>query len=178
MRKSGFVLLVTVASLFSLSSCEDWLDVKKTFTFEHEFHVTSGDLSFQEFVIIEMQNEESLIEEYGSKIKDIEIEEVRYWLTDHQGSLDQQYNSLILDVAEADGSDSRNIVTLQDVVLAPLLGTPAILSTNDQGIEKLSDLIRTPPHTFSLDLAGDVNEVPVDFRVVFEFKIRMTANPL
>lgn len=178
MKTPGILFLIVCASLFSLTSCEDLLDVKKTFTFEHEFHVTSDELSFQETAVIDMQQKNSLIKDYGSKIKKIEILEIRYWLTYFDGPENQQYNNLILDVAQADGSEVKNIVTLNNVVLITLQGNPTVLQTSATGLDKLSDLIEKPPHNLSLNLSGSVNEVPLDFKVVFEFEARMTANPL
>ncbi|MEE4176743.1 MAG: hypothetical protein V2I46_04465 [Bacteroides sp.] len=178
MKTPGILFLIVFASLFSLTACEDWLDVKKTFTFEHEFPVTSDDLSFQESEVIDMPLKNSLIKDYGSKIKKIEILEVRYWLTYHEGSETQQYNNISLNVAKADGSDSKNISTLQNVVLSPLLNNPTVLPTNEEGTKKLSDLIKNPPHKLSLKIVGDINEVPVNFKVYFEFDVRMTASPL
>lgn len=178
MKTTGILFMIVFASMFSLTACEDLMDVEKTFTFEHEFHVTSGELSFHENAVIDMTQKNSLIQDYGSKIKKIEILGVRYWLTYHAGSDNQQYNSIILNVAEVNGSAVENIVSLDNVVLTGLLGTPSVLQAKEEGLEKLSDLIKNPPHKLSFDLIGSVNEVPVDFKVVFEFEVSMTANPL
>ncbi len=178
MKSSAAITLIALISLFFLPSCGDLLDVTKTFTFDHEFHVTSSDQTFQENVLIDMAVEESLIADYGSKIKKIEIEEVRYWLTSQLGTENQQYNEVMLYVANDDGSDSKNIFSLQNVVLSDLVNNPTVLQMNAQGVQKLSEKIKTPPHKFSFNLSGNVNETPVDFIMVVELKIKMTANPL
>jgi len=178
MKTFGVIALIVLTSLFLLPSCGDILDVTKTFTFDHEFHVTSSDQTFQENVLIDMAVEESLIGDYGSKIKKIEIEEVRYWLTSQLGPENQQYSEVILNVANDDGSDIKNIFSLQNVVLSDLLNNPTFLQMNAQGVQKLSEKIKSPPHKFSFDLNGNVNETPVDFRMVVELKVKMTANPL
>ena len=179
MKSTRIFAIMAAVSLLMFSSCEDLLDVTKTFTFEHEFVVSSvTDQSFEEFAVIEMTEKESLINDYGSKIKKIEIEEVRYWLKAHDGSSTQTFSSIVLDVANHDGTDIKNIVNVQDLVLANLLNNPTVLSFNDQGIQKLSGLIKSPPHKFSLSLSGGVNEVPLNFTVVFEFKVKMVANPI
>jgi hypothetical protein len=178
MKTHVTITLIVLTSLFLLPSCNDLLDVTRSFTFEHEFHVTSSDQVFQENVLIDMAMEESLIADYGSKIKKIEIEEVRCWLTSQLGPENQQYNELILNIANDDGSDIKNIFNLQNLVLSELLNNPTALEINAQGIQKLSEKIKTPPHKFSFQLSGNVNETPVNFRMVVELKIKMTANPL
>lgn len=178
MKTPATTTLITLISLFLLPSCGDLLDVTETFTFDHEFYVTSSDQTFQKNVVIDMAIEESLIADYGSKIKKIEIEEVRYWLTSQLGPENQQFNEVMLHVANDDGTDSKNIFTLQNVVLSQLLSNPTEMQLNAQGVQKLSEKIKSTPHKFSLNLTGNVNETPVDFIMVVELKIKMTANPL
>ena len=171
--------LTAVLGLFLLSSCDkDIFDITETFTFEHEFVVFENDDSFQEFVSINMSQKETLIEQYGSKIKKIDIEEVKYHLRAHNGSSEQKLVNFTLKSANPDGSDAITIVQLQDVVLSDLLNNPTVLNVNSQGIQKLNNLIEKSPHTFGLKLEAEIDETPADFTVVFSFKTKMTANPL
>ena len=179
MRTFTTLPFIAIFGLFLLNSCdEDLFDITETFTFEHEFVVFEQDDSFQEFISINLSQKETLIEQYGSKIKKIEIQEVKYHLKAHNGSQEQKLVNLSLKSANADGSDPRNIVELQDVVLSGLLNNPTVLNVNAQGIQKLNNLIETPPHTFGLFMEAQVDETPADFTVVFTFRTRMTANPL
>lgn len=162
-----------------LNSCdEDLFDITETFTFEHEFVIFENDDSFHEFASVNLSQKETLIEDYGSKIKRIEILEVKYHLKAHQGSQEQKVINFNLYSSNPDGSDEKNIVDLQNVVLHNLLSNPTVLDVKTDGIEKLGNLIEKSPHTFGIKLTGQVDETPADFTVVFSFRARMTANPL
>jgi hypothetical protein len=172
------IVLALVFS-FTMLSCKELLDVRRTFTFSQEFTIADGEnLSFSEFEVVDMTVAESLINEYGSKIKDIEIEELKYWLKAHQGPDGQTVTNFVLDVARADGSNVTNIVTLSNVALAGLLNNPTVATVNNGGIALASELIKTAPHKLKFLTSGNVNEGPISFTVVVDFKIKMTANPL
>lgn len=174
-----FRLLPIITGLFMLSSCdEEIFDINETFTFEHEFAIFATEATVLESEVIDLAAKEVLIEKYGSKIKSIEIESVRYWLKRHEGAPGQTLQSSYLRVANPDGSDVNEIAALNNVVLANLMNNPTTLNSNTQGITKLAGLIETPPHSFTLIYGATLSEVPADFTIVFEFKAKMTANPL
>lgn len=179
MKTSFITPAVALLGLFMLYSCnEELFDVKETFTFEHEFVVYENDDSFLEFASVNLSQKETLIDDYGSKIKKIEILEVKYHLKAHQGSGEQKVINLSLNASNPDGTDEKNIVNLQNVVLHDLLFNPTVLDVNADGVGKLATLIENPPHTFGIKVEGQVDETPADFTMVFTFKARMTANPL
>lgn len=179
MKTSFLTPVLALLGLFLLNSCDDDLfDVTETFTFEHEFVVYENDDSILEFASVDLSQKETLIEDYGSKIKKIEILEVKYHLKAHQGSEEQKVLNLSLFASNPNGTDEKNIADLQNVVLHDLLFNPTVIDVNTAGVEKLGDLIENPPHTFGIKLTGQVDETPADFTVVFSFKARMTANPL
>jgi hypothetical protein len=179
MKTSFITPVLALFGLLVLNSCdEDLFDVTETFTFEHEFVVYGTDDSFLEFASVNLSEKETLIEDYGSKIKKIEILEVKYHLKAHQGSEEQKVINFNLYSSNPDGTDEKNIVALQNVVLHDLLFNPTVLNVNSDGINKLAVLIEKQPHTFGIKLEGQVDETPVDFTVVFSFRARMTANPL
>ena len=179
MKTSFITPVLAIFGLFMLNSCDkDLFDVKETFTFEHEFVVYENDDSFLEFASVNLSQKETIIGDYGSKIKKIEILEVKYHLKAHQGSEEQKLISFNLIASNPDGADEKNIVDLQNVVLHDLLFNPTVLDVNTDGVEKLGDLIENQPHTFGVKLTGQVDETPADFTVVFSFRARMTANPL
>ena len=179
MKTSFFTPVLAIFGLFMFTSCdEDLFDITETFTFEHEFVVYENDDSFLEFASVNLSQKETLIEDYGSKIKKIEILEVKYHLKAHQGSEEQKLTNFSLFASNADGTDEKNIVALQNVVLHDLLFNPTVLDVNTGGVEKLGNLVASPPHTFGIKLTGQVDETPADFTLVFSFRARMTANPL
>ncbi|MFN2395037.1 MAG: hypothetical protein ABR597_05055 [Bacteroidales bacterium] len=179
MKTTALLSFFLTASLFLFNGCEKAIfDITENFTFEHEFAITGSDNSFDEFASVNLSEEETLIEQYGSKIKKIEILEVKYHLKNHNGSDEQTLIHFDVYSANPDGSDEKLIAELQDINLSNLVMNPTVLDVNDEGILKLAGLIEDSPHTFGLKSSGQVNEAPVDFTVVLTFKARMTANPL
>ncbi len=179
MKKFKLLPVLALATMFLFVACDDdLLDVTESFTFETEFVVFSGEPSFTDNRVVDLAQDQSLINQYGSKIKRIELESVRYWLKAHEGTETQQLESLTLNVANADGTDSKNIIQLDNLVLAALLNNPTDLPLNSTGVNKLETLAAEPPHQFLYLLEATANEVPLDFTIVFEVTAKMTANPL
>ena len=171
-----FTLLI--AGLFLFTRCEDALDVTESFTYEAEFVVSSENATFSTTQVIDMASEEDLIAQYGDKIKDIEIEEVKYWLTAFTGTETQKMNVATLVVADENGADPATIATVQDQLLQPLLNTPTPLTVNQAGVDKLANLIQNSPYKFQLTFNSEANEAPLNFTMKVSFTIKLTANPL
>ncbi len=168
---------VAIALVF-LSGCKDLFDVEKDFVFEREIIVKGNPLTFSSENSVDLPKENDLVDEYGDKIRKMDIEQVRYWVKSHTGSATQTLTIGTLKVANADKSDPQTIVSLQQIVLSSLLQNPQVLQMNPLGANKLGTKIKEPPHTLTLILDGTLNEGPADFVVVFEFSGKMTANPL
>ncbi|MFW5687756.1 MAG: hypothetical protein ACOCXV_02405, partial [Bacteroidota bacterium] len=156
----------------------DILDVTESFTFQHEFVIYSNQASFTDTALVNLGVDHPLIEEYGSKIKQIEVQSIKYWLIAHNGSDEQMLNTLTLRVANADGTDARDVVALENIALHQLLNNPTDLTIIPEGRSKLEDLVELPPHAFEYSIESSINEVPADFTLVFEVTAKMTANPL
>ena len=162
-----------------LQSCEDsLLDVNQTFTYSNEFQVISVDSVFSITEVVDLGAQDSLIAEYGDKIKEINIKEVKYWLTAFEGTDDQTIIEAILKVADETGGGLQNIATITNQNLKVLLNTPTPLTVNQDAINSLQELIKNAPHTFQLGYNNSCNTAPLNFTVKFEFTIEMVANPL
>lgn len=179
MKSRIFFLMALIAGLFVFQSCdEDLLDVTESFTYETELVVLSNDLTYSITQDIDLAADVDLINQYGDKIKDIEIKEVKYWLTIFDGSEEQKIIEATVVIAEENGNNPTTIATIQNQLLQPLLNTETDLALNQAGVDKLSDLIENPPHKFRLIFNTTCNEVPLNFTVKLKFTIEMTANPL
>lgn len=177
--KTKFALFtLLLAGILLFTRCEDALDVTESFTYETEFVVSSDNATYSNTQLIDMASEVDLIAEYGDKIKDIQIEEVKYWLTAFNGSETQKIVVSTLNVADENGADPVNIATVQDQLLQPLLNTPTPLTVNAAGVDKLANLIQNSPYKFQLSFNNEANAAPLNFTVKFSFTIKMTANPL
>ncbi len=179
MKTLKLLPLLALSGLLFFQACDDdLLDVTETFTFEHEFVIYDDEATAEQTAVVDLSEDESLISQYGSKIKDIEIQSVKYWLKAHNGSEEQQFNSVVLNVANTDGTDVQSMVAMENVLLHSLLNNPTDLSIGTPGILKLENLVENDPHAFMYIFEASLNEAPADFTIVFEVKAKMTANPL
>ena len=176
--KNRTILIITGLLLVStyFYSC-DLLDVEKEFWLEHTFIVQGNNASFDEDYLLDAAAESSEIEEYADLIKSIEIIEVTYEVTYHNGTATQQINSATLSVSDASGNGPVTIGTVTNQNLSSLLNNVQTLAVNQAGVDRAADLIKEAPHSMLLNLTGSANETPLDFRVKFRFKVKMVANP-
>ncbi len=178
MKKINLILL-TVFGLFLIHSCDkDLLDVEDTFEFEEEFVVLTDETTFSGSKLIDLAEDVDLIDKYGDKIKDVIVEEARFWLKDFSGTDEQMMFGGSVFVSNPDGSNKTSIIEMGEHVLHELVNNPMDLTLNAAGVNKLNDLAAKPPHSFMLHYEADFNEAPLDFTVVFKFKATMVANPL
>ncbi len=156
-------------SIILFYSCEDLLDVEETFTFEQEFVVNTEEQAFSHQELYDLAGEEDLIDEYGDKIKEVTIQEVRFWLTAHEGSEEQSFTGGSLMVSDPAGGAPVEIASLGGYNLKALLNNPTVLDHNNAGVSLLGDLAAEPPHRFRLHADGSFNEGPLDFTLKVEF---------
>jgi hypothetical protein len=179
MKNLKLFSVLAISGLMFFQSCgDDLFDIAETVTFEHEFVVNAGSASYSETQVVDLSEDNELIGKYGSKIKDIEVESIRYWLKAHNGSATQEVTRLNIKVANADATDAKSLIDLQNSVLAELVNNPTFLDINVEGVMKLENLATNAPHSFSYLINVEGNEVPYDFTLVVEVKAKMTANPL
>jgi len=179
MKKIKTLFGIVLATAFFFHACDDSLfDASESFTFETEFIVLSDDADFFERKVVNLSDDSEMIKKYGSKVKNIQVETIRYWLKSHNGNNDQKVNNLTIKVGNADGSDQKFLLGLDKVVLHEMLNNPVFLSLNAEGVSKIEDLAEMPPHTFTYDISFTGNEAPYDFTIVLEVKAKLTANAL
>jgi hypothetical protein len=173
--------LLLLAGMFVFSSCEDdLLDINEDFYYTSEIQVFTTDTAMMVVEVVDMTDQSTIIDEYKDKIKDIEITDVKYWLTAHDGSDMQEILESTLKVAAEDGSGEELIASIQDQVLAEIVGedNAVELPLSQAGIDRMASLIKEEPFTFQLIYNTACNEGPLNFTVKFQFRIKMTANPL
>ncbi len=180
MKLKVFFLLL-LAGLFVFTSCEDdLLDITEEFYYSSEMQVFTTDTAMMVTEVVDMTAQSDLIDQYKDKIQEIEITEVKYWLTDHNGSETQEIIESTLKVAAQDGSGEELIATIENQVLADILyeENSTELTVEQSGIDRMATLIKEEPYTFQLQYNTACNEGPLNFTVKFQFKVKMTANPL
>lgn len=173
--------ILTALSLFALilfNSCEDLLDTEESFTFEQEFVVNTPEHEFSQQTLYDLAAEEDVIDEYGDKVKEVSIQQVRIWLTAHEGSEEQSFIDGTLLVADPTGGAPAEIASFGTHNLSALLNNPTVLDHNNAGATFLGNLAAEPPHRFRLHADASFSEGPLDFTLVVEFSAKMVANPL
>ncbi len=181
MKSKIYLLVLAIFGLFVFQSCEetkDALDITEEFDYEHEMPVYSPDSAFSITEVIDFAEQSSEIEKYGDKIKKIEILSIKYSLTTFEGEDDQAIDTASLSVADENGEGKKLIATIENQNLKELLDNETDLSYNNDGVDRLAELIKNPPHKFQLLYNVECNKAPLDFTVKFKFRIKMTANPL
>jgi hypothetical protein len=179
MKTKLFVLFIAVAGIFMLQSCEDTLlDFNQTLTYTYEVPVISVDSVFSITEVIDLASQDSVINEYGNLIKEINIQEVKYWLTAFEGDDDQTIIEATLKVADENGAGTQTITTISNQNLKALLNTPTVLAVNQDAINSMQELIKNAPHKFQLSFNNSCNKKPLHFTVKFEFTYELVANPL
>lgn len=176
--KKHAITLFLLPSLVFLSGCTDLLDIEKGFTFQQIFVVNTDQQTFHDSNLFDLAANVSIIEEYGSKIKEVRIEKVEFWLMAFVGSSEQAFEEGSLSVSNPDGSNTTMIASLGELVLQDLVNNKQTMTLNTSGVNMLGDLAAEPPHSFQLNTEGSVNQGPLIFTIVFEFTAKMVANPL
>ncbi len=176
--KNQATIIVFLFSFLLFTGCSDLFDVEETFTFRQIFTVNTDQATFSDSNVFDLAANVDVIDEYGSKIKEVKIEKVEYWLTAFQGSEEQVFQGGSLSVSNTDGSNVTLISAVGEHYLHELLNSPRTMVPGTAGINMLGELAADPPHRFMLHADGEVNEGPLNFVVVFEFTARMVANPL
>jgi len=156
----------------------DKLDVVKDTEFDVTLHAQSDTQDFTVQELLEADSLSDVIDQYSNLIKDIELLEVTYQITQvGQDNGAVKINTATLTVADASGAGEKPIATVQnqDIVVMP---APVLLTLDQEGVTRLEDLIKNDPHSGIVKVTGSADGAPVDFEVKFIFKIKMTANPL
>ena len=127
-----------------------------------------------------MTDQSTIINDYKDQIQTVEITQVKYWVTVHEGDEDQEIIESTLKVAAADGTGEELIATLQNKVLNDIIGEENAqeLTVQQAGVDQMANLIKNDPYTFQLIFNTACNKAPLNFTVKFQFKVKMVANPL
>lgn len=178
MKKLGLLFFTSIIVLFAFQSCEEALDITQEFELTQEIPVVSETATIDTNALFDASAGSTYIQDYGDKIKTIEIIEAYYSLTSFTGPDDQKINNAVLKVSDESGAGEVNLATITDQNLKELTTTEKTLPINQAGVDKLAELIKTPPHKAKLWLVGEASSAPVIFTVKLKFKVKMVANPL
>lgn len=179
--KSRFIILLSIAVMFAFQSCdENLLDITEEFYYENEMTIFTTDSVMMITEVVDMTDESSIIEDYKDKIQTVEITQVKYWITVHEGDDDQEIIESTLKVAAADGSGEELIATIENQVLSTIIGEDNAqeLTVQQVGVDQMANLIKNEPYTFQLIFNNACNKAPLNFTIKFQFKVKMVANPL
>ncbi len=172
------VITALICLAFLFTQCKDLLDVEEDISFVAVFNVNTQQESFTRSQIYDLASNVDVIEEYGSKIKEVNINRVEIWITSLQAVEGQTFSGGSISVSRQDGSGETLVASLGGLVIQDLLNNKTTLTHNSEGIKLLGNLAADPPHRFQLHTQGDINEGPLAFIINMEFTGKMVANPL
>lgn len=180
MKTKIILLFAILMGAFIIQSCEDSniLDITESFEYEQEITVLTTDSVFSYTEVVDLTEHSDVIAQYSDKIKEIQIEEVQYWLTVFGGTENQELVISKLSVADETGAGEELISQVENQNLMALLDNPTVLGINQGGVDRMAQLIKDAPHKFKLIYDVEANQKPLNFTVKFKFKIKMVANPL
>ncbi|TVR41991.1 MAG: hypothetical protein EA394_04775 [Bacteroidia bacterium] len=176
--KNNLIILTLTMAWLAFSGCSDLLDVEEDFSFSQTFAVNTEMSSFEDTQVFNLSEAVDIIDEYGSKIKEIRIHRVEYYLIAFEGTDEQRFEGGSLSVSDPNGANETIIITFEEHLLHELLNTPTEATPNNDGIQLLQNLAKDPPHTFSLHADATFNHGPLNFSIKFDFFGTMIANPL
>jgi hypothetical protein len=177
MKKGIFLSIILILALAMNNGCKI-LDVTEDITFEQELIAFSETAEFYSMDLLAADSLSSVIDDYGDKIKKIEVKEVTYQITSVGDSCEAtKINSATLTVADENGAGEETIGTVenQDIACLPI---PIPMPLNQAGIDRFENLIKNSPHRALIKFYGSADGAPVDFTVELKITVKMTANPL
>jgi hypothetical protein len=177
MKKVVFLSVVFILAMSINIGC-DKLDIVEELTLDIEFVANSSTADFTSDALLDADSLSDVIAEYSNKIKDIEVLEATYQIISVGGTNQAtKINSSTLTVADETGAGEEIItnVSNQDIVY---MSAPQPLTLDPAGVARFEELMTNSPHRALLKNTGTAEGAPVDFRVKFVFKVKMTANPL
>jgi hypothetical protein len=177
MKKGIFLSLLLMFAMTLNIGC-DKLDITEELTLDLTLDVVSPTADFNIGELFDADSLSSTIEQYSSKIKDIQLLEATYQITSvGDSNLATKIITSTLTVADEFGAGEEIIATItnQDIAFQPV---PLPLPLNQSGIDRFEGLMTNSPHRAMLKNMGNADGAPVDFTVKFVFKVKMTANPL
>jgi len=175
MKKWIPFIVILFSLLASNSSCKmNLFDVTEDFYISTTVNVTGNNAAFSGTELLDAIQACNMINEYASHLKSIEITEIKYYVSYFNGPITQQINTATLSIADEYGNDVYEVATISNIVLSNA-SNETVLPLNETAVSKLADLIKNDPNKATIYLSGVVNETPVDFSVVFKFKVKMVA---
>jgi hypothetical protein len=177
MKKQIVLLLLAFIGLTTFFSCNK-LDVTENLDLKVSFVVNSSTTAFNTVEIFDAAAYSSIISQYDTKIKSIEVTDVTYTLTAFNGTPTQQINNATLVVSDENGNGPETVGTVANVNLQNATIGDHPLTLDQSGVDRIAALIKDSPHKCQVTLSGTANEAPLDFTVEFTIKVKMVANPL
>ena len=177
MKKGIFLSLILLFALTVNIGCEA-LDVTKEFTLDISLDVYSATADINDAEVLYADSLSDVIAEYDQLIKDIEILELTFQITNvGAGNEATKIPYSAFSVADENGNGQELIATFQNQEIATM-PLPQPLPLNQGGVVRFEELIKNAPHRALLTNTGYADGAPVECTVKFFFKIKMTANPL
>ncbi len=160
-----------------LESC-NVMDVTKEFTMELEFKAISDQNTINVGEVLDAARANAYISDYGINIKKIEVTEVTYWISAHNGPENQIIKFAKIIITDENGESPEVLGQIHDKSIRDLMNNDKTMTLEQPGINRFAELVKSSPYTAKISLIGDTDCSPLNFVLEFKIKVKMTASPL
>jgi len=163
----AFILLALV-----LTGCTLTKDFE--FDIEREFDVTHPHSTYSTVEDVDATESSSDFEKYKEDLEDLELQAAYYTVTYNGNSSTQTVTHAVLSVDEMGGTTPIELSHVDNINLDSVLNTETKLTVNSDGEDKLIKLLEKSPYSARFTFDGTVTEEPVDFKVKFRLRFKVT----
>ena len=171
--KKIVVLIAIAVIMTAFIGCSAEKDF--TLELEKEFDVEYGATTYSEVSDFDASEASSDFEDYKDNISSVSFEEVSYNVTYFHGTATQAILLADLKVGDVSGSTPKTLASLDNVnLMTAAYSGEMVIPTNDAGENKIVDLMYNSPHKARFYFEGTANEAPLDFKIRFKVKLKVT----
>jgi|GEM_PF-1598316 len=125
--------------------------------------------TWNDSTLLDAAAQSSDLETYKDAIQTVTLDKVTYQVIAFNGPAGQILNSGFVDVADAAGTDRKNLAQMQNVNIAASMGSEHELPVNADAATKLVGMIKDSPHKAMGYTHGVVSAAPIDMTVKVKY---------
>jgi hypothetical protein len=158
--------LFAILLLLMVSSCSV-LDYQKEIEFNVSFVISDSDSSIEGSYLLDLMEYSSEYEQYMDKVETIDIQMVTCLLTQFSGNEDQAITGGLLTISDESGLDQARLAVIPDKLLTEMLNSEQELDLEQEGKDRVEELILNAPNKCLSTLSATVSSAPVEFTITF-----------
>jgi hypothetical protein len=170
--KKVTLLMAFILLALMLTGCTLTKDFE--FDIEREFDVRHPHRTYSTVEDVDATEYSSDFEKYKEDLEDLELEAAYYTVTYNGNTSAQTVTHAVLSVDEIGGTIPVELSHVDNINLDSVLNTEIKLTVNSGGEDELIKLLEKSPYSARFTFDGTVTEEPVDFKVKFRLRFKVT----